>query len=48
MEEAKAAVARLRELQRNFSINRQCEAVGIIPAVAEPLIKALRATGLPD
>lgn len=48
MEEAKAAVARLRELQPNFSINRQCEAVGIIPVVAEPLIEALRAAGLPD
>lgn len=48
IEEAKDAVFRLRELQPNFSICRQCEAVGIVPAVAESMIMALRAAGLPD
>ena len=48
IEEAKDAVVRLRELQPNFSICRQCEAVGIVPVVAEPMIEALRAAGLPD
>jgi hypothetical protein len=44
----KGAVVRLRELQPNFSICRQCEAVGIVPVVAEPLIEALRTAGLSD
>jgi TolB-like protein len=47
-EEARDAVVRLRELQPNFSICRQCEAVGIVPVVAEPMIEALCTTGLPD
>ena len=48
LEEAKAAVAQLCKLQPNSSINQQCTAAGFIPAVAEPLIEALRAAGLPD
>ncbi len=48
IEEAKDAVVRLRELQPNFSICRQCEAVGIVPVVAEPMIEALRTAGLPE
>ena len=48
MEEARDAVLRLHELQPNFSIARQCAAVGILPPVAGPLIAALRAAGLPD
>jgi adenylate cyclase len=47
-EEAEAAVSRLRQLQPNFSIARQCAAVGIVPVIAEPMIEALRITGLPD
>jgi Flp pilus assembly protein TadD len=47
--EAKAAVAQLCELQQtNSSINRQCTAAGMIPAVLEPLTGALRTAGLPD
>jgi TolB-like protein len=45
-EEARAAVAKLCELQPNFSISRQCAAVGIVSEVADPLIKALRSAGL--
>ncbi|MER9401467.1 hypothetical protein NKI46_25475 [Mesorhizobium sp. M0615] len=48
IDDAKDAVARLRQLQPNFSIGRQCEAVGIIPVVAEPLMEALRTAGLDD
>jgi len=49
LEEAKAAVAQLCKLQPpNSSINRQCTAAGFNPLVAEPLIEALRAAGLPD
>ena len=49
LEEAKAAVvAQLCKLQPNSSINQQCTAAGFIPAVAEPLIEALRAAGLSD
>jgi adenylate cyclase len=49
LEEAKAVVAQLRELQQsNSSINRQCTAAGMIPAVVDPLIEALCAAGLPD
>ncbi len=48
IEEARGALVRVRELQPNFSISRQCEAVGIVPAVAEPLIEALREAGLSD
>jgi adenylate cyclase len=49
LEEAKAAVkTQLCVLQPNFSINRQCAATGVVPVVAEPLIEALRAAGLPD
>lgn len=47
-EEANAAVIRLCELQPNFSIGRQCAAVGIVSTVADPLIKALRSAGLTD
>ena len=47
-EEAKAAVAQLCKLQPSPSINQQCAAAGFIPAVAEPLIEALRAAGLPN
>jgi adenylate cyclase len=36
------------ELQPNFSSNAQCIAVGAAPVVAEPLIEAMRAAGLPD
>jgi adenylate cyclase len=49
LEEAKAAVAQLCKLEQPISsIKRQCTAAGFIPAVAEPLIEALRAAGLPD
>jgi tetratricopeptide (TPR) repeat protein len=48
LKEAKDAVLRLCELQPNFSIRRQCEAVGIVPVVAEPMIEALRSIGLQD
>ena len=47
IEEAKAAVEQLSQLQPNFSIVRQCEAVGIVPVVAEPLIESLALAGLP-
>lgn len=47
IDDAREAVLRLRELQPNFSIRRQCGAVGIVPAVAEPMIEALRTAGLP-
>jgi len=48
LEEAKATVAQLCKLQLNSSIEQQCTAAGFIPAVAEPLIEALRAAGLPN
>jgi adenylate cyclase len=49
LEEAQAAVAQLCTLQPpNSSINRQCTAAGFNPTVAEPLIEALRAAGLPE
>ena len=47
-DEARAATARLLELQPNFSIGGQCTAVGAVPALAEALTEALRAVGLPD
>lgn len=47
-ENAREAVIQLQALQPNFSICRQCQAVGIVPSVAEPMISALRLAGLPD
>jgi len=48
IDEAKAAAAHVLALQPNFSSSGQCAAVGCTPALAEPLIEALRAAGLPD
>ena len=47
MGEAKAATARLLELQPSFSISRQCAAVGAVPAVTAVLTEAVRSAGLP-
>jgi adenylate cyclase len=48
MDEARAAVERVLQLQPNFSSSGQCVAVGAVPALATPLIEAMRAAGLPD
>jgi adenylate cyclase len=47
-DEAKAAAERVLQLQPNFSSNGQCIAVGAVPALAAPLVKAMRAAGLPE
>ena len=48
IDEAKAAAERVLQLQPNFSSIGQCTAVGAAPALREPLIKAMRAAGLPE
>jgi len=47
-DEAKAAAERVLQLQPNFSSNGQCIAVGAVPALAAPLVKAMRAAALPE
>jgi adenylate cyclase len=48
VDEAKAAAERVLQLQPSFSSYGQCTAVGAVPALAAPLIEAMRAAGLPD
>jgi adenylate cyclase len=48
MEDAKAAAERVIQLQPNFSSTGQCSAIGCVPVLAEPLIEAMRASGLPE
>jgi len=48
IEEAKAAGARLLELQPAFHIHRNLDGVGCVPALAVSLSEALRAAGLPE
>ena len=48
VDEATAAAGRVLELQPNFSSSAQCIAVGAVAVVAEPLVEAMRAAGLPD
>lgn len=48
MDEAKAAAARLLELQPTFTISGHCVAVDATPALAAALTEALRAAGLPQ
>ena len=48
IDEAKAASERVLALQPNFSSSGQCAAIGCVPALATPLIEALRAAGLPE
>ena len=48
IDEAKAAAARVLALQPNFSGGGQCAAVGAVPAIAAPLVEALRAVGIPE
>ena len=47
-DEARAAAKRVMQLQPNFSSGGQCFAVGAVPVLAEPLVEAMRAAGLPD
>jgi adenylate cyclase len=47
VDEARAAAGRVLELQPNFSSSGQVIAVGAIPSLAEPLVEAMRAAGLP-
>jgi len=47
-EEAKAAAARVLELQPAFRYGRQFAGVDCAPALAASLSEALRATGLPE
>jgi adenylate cyclase len=47
VDDAKAAAARLMELQPSFSISRQCAAVGAVPALTAALTEAVRSVGLP-
>lgn len=47
LEEAKAAAARVLELQPAFRYGRQFAGVDCAPALAASLSEALRATGLP-
>jgi adenylate cyclase len=47
-DEAKHAAERVLQLQPNFSSSGQCAAIGCVPALADPLIEAMRAAGLPD
>ena len=46
-EEAKAAARQVLALQPSFSASRVCAAIGIVPALAKPLIEAWRQAGLP-
>ena len=46
-EEAKAAAQEVLALQPSFSSSGFCTAIAIVPALAEPLIKAWRESGLP-
>jgi TolB-like protein len=48
LEEAKAAAARVLELQPAFRYSRQFFGVNCLPALAAALSEALRATGLPE
>src|ERR1700738_4441794 len=48
IDEAKTASERVLALQPNFSSSGQCAAIGCVPALATPLIEALRAAGLPE
>ena len=48
IDEAKTASERVLALQPNFSSTGQCAAIGCVPALATPLIEALRAAGLPE
>ena len=48
IEDAKAAAARVMQLQPNFSSNGQCSAIGCVPILAGPLIEAMRAANLPE
>lgn len=48
LDEAKAAAARVLELQPTFHINRQLNGVGCTPALSVSLSEALRAAGLPE
>jgi TolB-like protein len=48
LDEAKGAGARALALQPGFSTRTLCAAVGIPPALAEPLSAALRDAGLPE
>jgi adenylate cyclase len=48
MDEAKAAGERVLQLQPNFSSSGQCAGIGCAPELADPLIEAMRAAGLPD
>jgi TolB-like protein/DNA-binding winged helix-turn-helix (wHTH) protein len=48
LEEAKAAAARLLELQPAFSCSKQMTGVGCAPALAASLSEALRTAGLPE
>jgi adenylate cyclase len=46
--DANLAAERVMQLQPNFSSNGQCSAIGCVPALAAPLIQALRSAGLPE
>jgi adenylate cyclase len=48
IDEAKAAAARVLELQPSFRIGEWCAALDPAPAIAVPLTEALRAGGLPE
>jgi len=48
IDEAKAAAARVLELQPRFSIGEWCAAIDPAPEIAAPLTEALRAAGLPQ
>ena len=48
IDEAKAAAERGLALQPNYSSSGQCAAIGAVPALAVPLIEAMRAAGLPE
>ena len=47
-EEGKAAARQVLALQPSFSASRVCAAIGIVPALAEPLMEAWRQAGLPS
>jgi TolB-like protein/Tfp pilus assembly protein PilF len=48
LEEARAAAAKVLELQPNFRFSRQFAGVGCEPALAATMSEALRAAGLPE
>lgn len=48
LEEARAAAARVLQLQPNFRYSRQFAGVGCAPALAEGMGEALKAAGLPE